>query len=106
VLPDRARHWYDSRRCLCGLTPSGNAPYINLNAVQALAKMAEHDPPLPPEGGVVTKAYRHFMVQCVQRHPGDRADAAALLMHPFVAFSVASVPELAKTVSLASLRVG
>ncbi len=80
---------------------TGFPPYSQLNAVQAISKMAEEDPPLPLESEA-SALCRDLLRKCVVRQTSKRATAAELLQHSWLR-TAATQTELSKLVHVTML---
>jgi serine/threonine protein kinase len=79
----------------------GHPPFHDLNALAALARMADYDPDLPPSPPLSRPA-RSFLERCIQRDLARRAYVAELLTHPWLQTAAPS-RELARFVLRVSL---
>lgn len=61
---------------------TGHPPYHGMNAMAALFKIVADERPDFPED--ISEELSGFLFSCLQKEPGDRADAEALLNHTFI----------------------
>eukprot|EP00698_Gefionella_okellyi_P024813 TRINITY_DN8855_c0_g1_i1.p1 TRINITY_DN8855_c0_g1~~TRINITY_DN8855_c0_g1_i1.p1 ORF type:complete len:951 (+),score=286.04 TRINITY_DN8855_c0_g1_i1:50-2902(+) len=61
---------------------AGNPPYFELDPMPALFRIVQDDHPPIPDG--ISPAGVNFLLQCFQKNPSLRVDAAELLKHPWI----------------------
>ena len=81
---------------------TGAPPHSDLHPMRVLFLIPKNEPPRL-EGDKYSAACRDFVATCLQRDPGARPAASALLSHPFVA--AASPPaDFADMIQVTALR--
>ena len=65
---------------------TGKPPYFDLQQMPALFRIVQDDHPPLPDG--ISASLRDFLLECFQKDPNRRIDAAGLLRHPWLKKSV------------------